>query len=248
MVKQRSQLRILFLQIRQDTATRIEEFQEFVRYSRLDPSQISTLNAFDTPDFSPDCVRGYDALFVGGSSDASVLNPIKYPFVENAKALLSDCVDSSLPVLASCFGFQVVVEALGGQVIHDPERMEIGIDPIQLTPAAQEDALFHDVPTGFLAVCGHQERAVKLPANVTWLASTSACPYHALKVEDKPFYGFQFHPEVDQYDLAARITRYQERYLNGDHHLQQVLENLQPTPESHRLIEKFVDRILLNGL
>ena len=73
-------------------------------------------------------------------------------------------MDHSVPVFASCFGFQLVVEALGGKVIADPDRMEMGIYPIRLTLAAQADLLFHDSPDGFLAVSGHKERAVDLPA------------------------------------------------------------------------------------
>lgn len=245
MTKSRTQLRILYLQIRNDAMTRAEELQEFTRYSKLDPAQFTILNVFDTPVFSNRCADTYDALFIGGSSDASVLKPDQYPFVHPAKQLLKHCVDRNIPVFASCFGFQLGVEALGGKVIHDPKQMEMGIYPMQLTSAAHQDALFADVPNPFLVVSGHQERAIKLPANTRLLAFTERCPYHAFKVIDKPFYGFQFHPEVDHHDLAARITRYQDRYLETDGALQSILDNLHPTPESNRLIQKFIDRILL---
>ena len=162
MIKTRTQLRILYLQIRNDAVTRHEELQEFARYSSLDASQFSILNVFDTPNFPPDCVDGYDALFVGGSSDASVLKPDQYPFVQPAKVLLQYCVTQNMPVFASCFGFQLGVEALGGKVIRDPQRMEMGIYPMQLTPAARQDLLFCDIPNNFLVVSGHQERAILL--------------------------------------------------------------------------------------
>jgi GMP synthase (glutamine-hydrolysing) len=245
MTKVRTQLRILYLQIRNDAVTCIEESQEFVRYSQLDASQITILNVFDHPSFPPHCIDSHDALFVGGSSDASVLKPEQYPFVYPAQELLKHCVDQSIPVFASCFGFQLGVQALGGKVIHDPERMEMGIYPMYLTPAADQDLLFSDIPNPFLGVSGHKERALFLPPNTTLLAFSEQCPYHAFKVVDKPFYGFQFHPEVNHHDLAARITRYQDRYLQADTDLQQILNNLHPTPESNRLIQKFVDRILL---
>ena len=245
MTKARTQLRILYLQIRNDAMTRVEELQEFARYSQLDESQFSVLNVFDNPVFSSSCADPYDALFVGGSSDASVLKPDQYPFVQPAKDLLQHCVDHTVPVFASCFGFQLGVEALGGKVIHDPKQMEMGIYPMELTHSAAQDPLFCDVPNNFLVVSGHQERAVAMPANTILLAFTQRCPYHAFKVVDKPFYSFQFHPEVDHHDLAARITRYQDRYLKSNRDLQSILDNLHPTPESNQLIRKFVDRILL---
>lgn len=245
MTTDRANLRILYLQIRNDPVTRVEELQEFARHSQLNEKQFTILNVFDEPIFSSDCADAYDAVFVGGSSDASVLKPDQYPFIHPAKKLLKHCVEQSIPVFASCFGFQLGVEALGGIVIHDPQRMEMGIYPMQLTPAASEDQLFADIPDPFLVVSGHKERAIKLPPHTQLLAFTERCPYHAFKVMDKPFYGFQFHPEVDHHDLAARITRYQDRYLESDGALQSILDNLHPTPESNQLIQKFVDRILL---
>ncbi|WP_299414745.1 type 1 glutamine amidotransferase [Acaryochloris sp. IP29b_bin.148] len=245
MTPSRSKLRILYLQIRNDDVTCAEELREFAYHSQLNQTQFTILNVFDTPEFCDRCVDTYDALFIGGSSDASVLKPDQYPFVHSAKQLIRHCVDYTIPVFASCFGFQLGVEALGGKVIDDPKQMEMGIYPMQLTDEAYQDPLFADIPNPFLVVSGHKERATELPPQTKLLAFTERCPYHAFKVIDKPFYGFQFHPEVDHHDLAARITRYQDRYLETDGALQAILDNLHPTPESNRLILKFVDRILL---
>jgi GMP synthase (glutamine-hydrolysing) len=245
MPKQQSQLKILLLQIREDDITRLEEFDQFVQYSRLEPQQFEILNVFDTPDFEPTCMEGYDALFVGGSSDASVIQPDLYPFVEPSKRLMTHCLEHCIPVFASCFGFQVAVEALGGSVIVDKANMEIGTYPISLTEAAREDVLFHDVVHEFWAVCGHKERALAMPQEAILLASSELCPYHAFKVADKPFYGFQFHPELDARDLAVRITRYHNRYLDNKEVLTEILQNLQETMTANQLIAKFVDRILL---
>lgn len=245
MAKHRSQLKILLMQIRDDEQTRLEELDEFVRYSHLEPEQFAVLDVFKLRQFDATCLDGYDALFIGGSSDASVTQPERYPFVESAKRLLVYCLDQSIPVFASCFGFQVAVEALGGKVIVDKDRMEMGTYPLWLTDAAAEDLLFHDVPNGFWAVSGHKERAVVMPSGATLLAFSDRCPYHAFRMDGKPFYGFQFHPEVDTNDLVTRITRYQSRYLDNDDHLSKILQNLQETPVSNQLIEKFVDRVLL---
>lgn len=246
MTQQRSQLKILLLQIRDDAFTCAEELDEFVRYSRLQPHQFSVLNTFQTPEFEPTCMEGYDALFVGGSSDASVTQPDRYPFVEDAKRLLVYCLKERIPVFASCFGFQAAVEALGGRVAVDKENMEMGTYPLYLTEAAATDTIFHDVPDGFWAVSGHKERAISMPEGAILLAFSDRCPYHAFKMVDAPFYGFQFHPEVNPEDLAARITRYQSRYLDNADVLNTILQNLHPeTTIANQLIGKFVDRILL---
>ncbi|NDJ19395.1 type 1 glutamine amidotransferase [Myxacorys almedinensis] len=244
---QKLHLNILLLQIREDELTRQEEFDEFVRYSRLDPSQFQVLDTFLTPEFEPSIIHGFDALFIGGSSDVSVLQPDLYPFITPMKKLLVYCLQQEIPVLASCFGFQAAVEALGGQVMLDKANLEMGIYPMWLTEAAAEDALFHDMPNGFWAVSGHKERAVVMPKGAVLLAYSDRCPFHAFKIPGKPFYGFQFHPEVDAQDLAVRVVRYQSRYLDSDEQVDCILRDLQDTAIANQLIEKFVDRIVLQS-
>lgn len=248
MPNRRARLKILLLQIRSDDLTCQEELDEFVRYGGLTIEQFDVLNGFATPEFLPTCVDNYDALFVGGSSDASVTQPDRYPFVEPTKHLITHCLGQSIPVFASCFGFQAAVEALGGRVIVDSDNLEMGTYPMRLTAAAQDDSLFHDVPDGFWAVSGHKERAVSLPETATLLAYTDRCPYHAFRVNDRPFYAFQFHPEMNPADLTVRITRYQDRYLDTADELSKIVRSLQPeTPIANQLIAKFVDRVLLGA-
>ncbi len=245
MAKKREQLQVLLLQIRDDDITLAEEFAEFVHFSGLEPSQIHQLDAFRTPEFTPQIIDNYDALFVGGSSDASVLYPEKYPFDAPAKLLIQHCYEQNIPVFASSFGFQIAVEQLGGKVILDRDNMEVGFFPIKLLPAAAEDILLHDCPEEFWSVSGHQERAKYLPTDAIALAQSDTCPYHIFKMKDKPFYGFQFHPEVDRHDLIARITRYQDRYLDSDGELQKLISSaIHDTPHANNLLLKFVDRIL----
>jgi GMP synthase (glutamine-hydrolysing) len=246
MTKHRSQLKVLLLQIRDDAITCQEELDEFVRYSGLNAAQFTVLNVFQTPAFEPTCIAEFDALFVGGSSDASVTQPDRYPFVRDTERLLQHCLAQSVPVFASCFGFQAAVVAFGGQVIVDPDNLEMGTYPLQLTAAAAADPLFHDLPNGFWVVSGHKERAVLLPKDAILLASTDRCPYHAIQMAEKPFYAFQFHPEVSPADLRIRISRYCDRYLDSAATLNAILNSLQPeTSIAHQLIANFVDRVLL---
>ncbi len=241
----RDSLRILLLQARNDRVTQAEELAEFVRYSGLKSQQFTVLNGFEQSDFSPEIITGFDALFIGGSSDASVLKPELYPFVAPSKALILACIAQRIPVFASCFGFQLAVEALGGEVILDRDHMEMGTYPIYLTTAATNDPLFRHFPQEFLAISGHQERAVRLPDSAIHLAYSHLCPYHCFTIPDCPFYAFQFHPEVDCPDLVARLHRYCDRYFDCPDTLKQMLETAQDTPIANQLITAFVDKILL---
>ena len=236
------QPKLLLLQIRRDPRVRQEELDSFIRYCEVAPEQIDVLNVFDTPQFGPEALDGYDGLLVGGASEASVLEPETYPAVPFCVDLLRHCIDVDFPVFASCFGFQLAVLALGGTIIRDERDYEMGSLPIQLLPAARDDLLFHDVPDGFHAIAVHRERSVECPPGAIGLARTAPC-CHAFRVEGKRFWACQFHPEVDLATLISRLTIYKHAYTDGDDHLQAILDSAEETPESNALMAKFVSRV-----
>jgi GMP synthase (glutamine-hydrolysing) len=239
-------LKVLLLQIRNQPKVRAEELASFTAYSGLQSEQIEVLNVFDTPDFDVSVADDFDALLVGGASEASVLEPDTYPFVRPSIRLLQHCVANNLPVFASCFGFQLAVLALGGTIIRDNENFEIGTPALSLAEAANNDPLFRDTPDNFKAVSVHKERTTNVPENCDLLAYTEAC-IHSFRVTDKPFWAFQFHPELDRPTLIERLTIYKAQYTDGDGHLDQVLASVTDTPESNTLVRKFVDRVLLDN-
>ncbi len=242
--KNKEQLKILLMQIRQDPLVAEEELNSFARYANLSVAQIDVLNVFQNPCFGTEVVKGYDALWVGGASDANVLQPKHYPFIASAQSLLLECSRSGLPVFASCFGFQLAVQALGGEIIDSKKHFEIGTLPISLAFNSKTDPLLHDTPNDFMAVSVHKQKAIKVPPNSSLLAYTEQC-VHAFKVNDKPFWAFQFHPEVDLAVLKQRLTVYQATYTENKSRLEAVLSQATETPESNKLLAKFVDRVLL---
>lgn len=247
----RSDLCILLIQIREESSTRREELESFARFSGLSVDQFRILNLFDCigdngEAFDLAVLDGVDAVYVGGSSEASVMQPQQYTFVQPTEALLRHCIDIKLPVFCSCFGHQLAAQALGIEIVRDETGFEMGTLPISLTEAAAQDPLYRDTPDNFMAVSVHRERAVALPPGCTALAYTSACN-HSFKVDGAPFWTAQFHPEVDLQVLIDRLTVFKDKYTDGDGHLQQVLDNAVETPESNALLRKFVDRVLIGG-
>ena len=244
--RSRSELRILLMQIREDAQVAAEELDSFARHAELSHAQIDVLDVFKTPEFNSEIMQGYDALWVGGASDANVLKPQKYSFIASAKQLLLFCCEQDIPVFASCFGFQLAVLALGGEIIDSSDEFEMGCIPIRLSLAAKNDPLLHDTPNNFLAVSVHKQKAIELPDACELLAFTEQC-LHIIKVENKRFWAFQFHPEVDREILIERLTIYKEQYTDSTEHLDSILADAKETPESNILMKKFVDRILLSG-
>ncbi len=243
-MESRSKLRLLLLQIRRSDSVRSEERRSFAAHAGLNESQIDVHNVFEEPRFGPEIVDGYDALFVGGASDASVLQPEHYPFVNEAESLLQWCVEKDFPVFASCFGFQLAVIALGGRIVRDEKDFEFGTIPIRLTAEASKDDLFRDVPDPFLAVSGHKEKALSLPDSCTLLARTDICA-HSFRVDSKRFWAFQFHPELDRRRLIDRLSVYKDQYVQNDDDYQDVIRAFRETPDSNGIVRKFIDRVLL---
>ena len=243
--KTRDQLKILLLQIRDDQKVRKEEHESFAKYSELELNQIDILNVFDKPNFSTDVLNGYDALYVGGASEANVLEPEIYPFIKDSVGLIKFAGENAIPTFASCFGFQLAVLAFDGVIKSKDADYEMGSIPIKTTNLANIDPVFKGVKSGFYALSVHQQYADDLPENLYLLAYTQQC-LHSFKLRDKPLWAFQFHPEVDRATVFERLAIYKTKYTSGEEEFNKVLDSLVETPDSHKLMLNFVDNVLLN--
>lgn len=245
MKKVRSELNILLLQIRYDKETMLEEFYEFVQYSGLREEQFTVLYALQNHSFDPQIIEQYDALFIGGSSDVSVLSQSENLFTKSCNHMLMRCYDQNIPVLASCFGIQMATACFGGEICLS-QHEELGIYPISLTQAAKNDPLMKDLPDPFWAVVGHRECGIILPKNAELLCFSKECPIHAFKFINKPFYCFQFHPEMNLTDLIARVIRYQERFQEDEEQINEMIKKSRHvTHQANKIVSHFVDRIIL---
>ena len=240
----RKQLRFLLVQIRDDERVRSEEVQSFLHYGGLDAEQLTVLNVFDRPQFERDVGRGFDAVLVGGASEASVLERQRYPFVDSIIGLLRWCIEVHKPVFASCFGFQAAGLGLGAEVTFQDEGFEMGTLPMQLTEHAADDPLFCDAPEGFVAVTCHRESLLHAPQGCLALAhSDRFC--QAFRVVERPFWAFQFHPELDCATFVSRLGIYRKQYTDTDDHYESTIASFRETPVSNQLLGKFIDRVVL---
>lgn len=242
--KNKEDIRILLMQIREHAAVKDEELHCFVKYSGLKKHQFTILDVFKDPSFDTKMIDNFDALFVGGASSANVLLDDTFPFLQNSRDLLSYCINKKIPVFASCFGFQLAVQSLNGEIIHQENDFEMGTVPIKISPKGREDILLNDVPDNFYGVSVHQQKAIVAPPNTEVLAYTDEC-IHVIKVVDCPFWAFQFHPEVDLSVLTHRLGVYSDKYTKDSEHFENIIKNACETPESNLLLIKFVNRVLV---
>ncbi len=237
-------LRILLLQIRDADDPVIEEERvAFAEKSGLDVDQILLHNLLDGPPTHEEVER-CDALMVGGSGDYYV-SKRHIPNFEELNRFFRHVADSGYPTFASCFGFQLMVQALGGEIVHDPANIEIGTLVLSLTDAGATDPLLGNLPETFSAQLGHKDRAERLPPGYDNLAMSPRCALQAFRVPGKPIWATQFHPELDGHTNRGRYLRYLEGYSEhlSPRERERALNNYHESPETEQLLRGFLELV-----
>ncbi len=235
--------RFLLLQVRKpNDPMRGQEVECFQRALALSPCRIDVHDLVGEP-LTASQVSQTDMFLLGGSGDYSVVTG--GPWLERAMDSLRLVHASGRPAFASCWGFQAMARALGGRVIHDASRAEVGTFEIALTEAGVEDPFFGALPGRFLAQMGHEDHVVGLPENSTWLASSEMTPFQAYRFDDAPIYCTQFHPELEREDLATRLRFYPRyfEYVMGVS-VEVFLETVYETPHPVHVIRRFARAVL----
>lgn len=185
----------------------------------------------------------HDVVLIGGSGDYSAASEGEW--LDRILDSLRQLHDLSKPTFASCWGFQAMARAMGGSVIHDPARAELGTHPIRLTPAGLEDAVFSHQAPEFLAQMGHEDRVVDLPPDAILLGSTDRVENQAYVFQGRPIYCTQFHPELRLATLLARLQAY-PRYVESIAGIpfDEFQHRCEDTLETTALLRQFVDHVL----
>jgi len=232
-------MKIMVLQVRHIDDPMLEHERGcFVGATGLDRSCFDWRNVVEgVPSLAE--VRAADALLIGGSGHFSVTEP-SAEFFPALTGVLREVVETRHPTFGSCFGYQLLVVALGGRVEHDADCGEVGAYDVDLTKDGARDKLFCGLPDRFVAQMGHLDRAVELPVGVRNLVRSDLCPYQALRVEGAPVWATQFHPELDQAANLHRYRAYIDRYKppGGEEGFRSL-----PSPEASRLLPDFLELV-----
>jgi GMP synthase (glutamine-hydrolysing) len=97
-----------------------------------------------------------------------------------------------IPVLGVCYGMQLMVNQLGGEVIQ-AERGEYGKASLYIDDPTD---LLTNVEEGATMWMSHGDSVTNMPPGFELLAHTDNTPCAAIAHHDKKLYGVQFHPEV----------------------------------------------------
>src|SRR5690606_31060441 len=97
------------------------------------------------------------------------------------------------PVLGVCYGAQLMVHQMGGQVLPSEIR-EYG--RAKLAAVDQHNSLLKELPLDTQVWMSHSDTIASVPSSFEVIASTATVPVAAFRVKGQERYGIQFHPEV----------------------------------------------------
>lgn len=220
-----------------------EEHQAFADRLAVPIEDVCAVDIFSV-DLTSSILEPFDALLVGGAGEYSVLDDNTH--IKRFIDFLGQCANDGFPLFASCFGFQALVLALGGDVIADEPNAEVGSYVLHPTQQAKEDPVFSTLPDPFVAQLGHKDRASRLPDCVENLAASQRCPFQAIRMTDRPVYATQFHPELTWKDNRLRFQRYMPIYgkLFGEEKALERLNSHRPGPEANTLLRRFAVHVV----
>ena len=191
-------------------------------------------------------IDAVDVVLLGGSGDYSVARG--GPWLGAALDAMVGLYESSKPTFASCWGFQAMARAMGGEVVTDRSRAEVGVTWMELTDAGAKDPVFGPLGRRFQGLSGHEDHVVSLPDGATLLASSARSANQAFHFPGKPIYCTQFHPELDKAGLVSRIAMYPSYLpLAGASTLDELDEKTPELPQTEDLLRRFLRQALTSA-
>ncbi len=234
--------KFLLLQVRNaNDPMRHQEVDCFARALQCDTEQIKVYDLLSGVP-TVDQLNQVDVVLLGGSGDYSVAEGGEWlpPVLES----MCELFDLSKPTFASCWGFQALAKAMGGDVVTDMSRAELGTVEVFLTDEGLGDPLFAPLGDRFLAPMGHQDCVVRLPPGAVRLASSDRVQNQAFCFPGKPIYCTQFHPELDREALLQRVRAY-PRYVESitGETIDEFAARCVETRETNTLLSRFMAQL-----
>jgi GMP synthase (glutamine-hydrolysing) len=152
----------------------------------------STIVSCETP--TNEILKKNPAAIVLSGGPASVYEP-------NAPRLDPALLDAGVPTLGICYGFQAMVQALGGEVSRSAAG-EYGATTVSVTSGSKLLAGWGPKNDVWMS---HRDSATKAPQGFDVTASTAVSQVAAIENVNRKLAGVQFHPEVIHTDGGQQV-------------------------------------------
>ena len=133
-------------------------------------------------------------IFTGGPNSV---------YEKGAPKVNAKIFELGIPVLGICYGAQLMMHLLGGEVATAPVR-EYGKAEVVVN---ESSPLFEGVCEKTICWMSHTDYIAKEATGFEVVAYTESCPVAAVQNVEKKFFGVQFHPEVNHTAEGFKMLR-----------------------------------------
>jgi GMP synthase (glutamine-hydrolysing) len=165
--------------------------------------------------------RGPKAILLSGGPSSV--------YAAGAPSVDPDIFATGTPVFGMCYGFQLMAQALGGEVAHTGAR-EYGRTAVSV---GAPGTLLADIPGQHTVWMSHGDSVTAAPEGFDVLASTATTPVAAFENVDRGLAGVQWHPEVLHTEHGQKVL---------EHFLLQIA-GCRPTWTMVNIVEEQIDSI-----
>jgi len=181
-------------------------------------------------------LSNFDAIIITGShamvTDQEDWSEALLPYIR-------EMYQCNIPVLAICYGHQLVAKALGGESGFHPKGPEPGTVEVITTEQAATDELFHALPKSFRVNVAHSQTVLQKPSTAVVLAANNFEPHQALRMGN--IWSVQFHPEFNRETTQFYVREIAEQIRDHQGDVEAIYRNCQDTPDSELLLKRFVE-------
>ncbi len=241
MIKEKQQIKVLFLQVRDDEMKE-HEFLCFDRAIDIPQENFIRVDVF-RDELELSLLDGIDAVILAGTGHyfSGGGHPEKLP-------MLIDLIDTirkrRIPLLGIGYGHEVIAMAFGGEVVQDRSLMEIGTIEMARREKAEDDPIFSRLPERFYVQIGHNHSVNLVPPGGVDLVSSKVECCEAFTFPGEKIYALQFHPELDHADVLIRMSFYKKKYFKKADEIDKVISELTHSPEARKILNLFIDEVV----
>jgi GMP synthase-like glutamine amidotransferase len=137
----------------------------------------------------PNNFNDYDGFIITGSRATAF---VQQPWIKSLENKIKMLHLSKKKLIGTCFGHQIIAQALGGKVKQATKGWNVGMQHIKIINAQQ---WMKPMQTRLnLAFC-HRDHVVKLPKHANLIATNDLIPMQMFVIEEH-IWGIQAHPEM----------------------------------------------------
>lgn len=154
----------------------------------------------------PTDLTEFDGWVISGSANSAYED---LAWIHQTEDLLRELIVEEAPMVAVCFGHQLLAQAMGGRVAKSPDGWGAGVHRYELV--GEPPPWMQPPPAGPVRIiASHQDQVVELPEGADLLARTDHCPVAAYTLGPSAF-AIQPHPEFTAAISRGLVERRRDR-------------------------------------